>query len=97
MEQSPNTTRYQICRCLVGWYQPDALAYARPVDPATLHRSLGAAARRMDRIQRECRSVNGPGSWVPVKILATDDRGRDHRYLTEDEKDSCPELSPREM
>ena len=79
--------QYHNCFCAVGWYQPDCLAYVK-VD--SRHRTLKAAVRADNRLQRKCRVNNGSGSYYPTRILGYEDGY--HRELTESESEQLDEL-----
>jgi len=80
-------TIYHVCVSPVGWHDPLAItAYARQVDDGINHRTVLAAVRWDARhIQRPCQRDNGPSSWIPTRVLATEDGGENYRPLTEEE------------
>ena len=55
-------------------------------EPDVTHRLLSACGRRLSRIQRACRRINGPRTWVPLRVYAIDAGDwNEPRPLTDDE------------
>ena len=88
------TTRYVICTSPTGWNDPAALHIARPLT-GVRHRTIEAACRAEDAIQRRCKATNGPNTFLQTRILA-EREGRDGPYshLTEREWVQWLEMSP---
>ena len=82
------STTFHVCISPVGWHDTLAIsAYAQPHHDSRAHRSLRTANACDTRIQRGCARCNGANTWIPTRILASEDRGVSFRALTESESE----------
>lgn len=63
-----NRIHYAICASPLGWHDPHAWDHAKPIEPVVRHRTPITAAKRYDKLQRQCQATNGINSRLPVKI-----------------------------
>ena len=72
-------TKYTVAGSTIGWGQADSVHHAKSVCDHH-HLSLKAAAKCEGGIQRRCKKVNGPTSYLPLRVVAVDGDG--YRNLT---------------
>ena len=85
---SKKKTRYTLAYCTVS---PWDWAFVQS-HTGIEHRSIGAAVRLNDRLQRQCQNTNGINSWIPIRIVAIDPENGEYRSLTEVELDEVTDI-----
>ena len=51
-----------------NWKDPHAWDFAYPEPPTVKHRTVIAAAKRYDKLQRQCRAASGQSASLLIKI-----------------------------
>ena len=92
------TTTYHVCySSMLGWKSKHAIRAAwsdeTPSGQIRVYRTLKTAWNRDVAIQKECRRKHGENTYMPTRILASEDKGETFRELSSQEQDQLRKIA----